>query len=181
MKVFCNQHKFKALNEEPTCFKNFNNPSCIDLFLTNSSKSFEKCFTLETGMSDFHKLIITILKVKPDKLQPKIIKYRDYKNFESNAFNNKLQISLKNFDMNNSSFIELKTIFMELLNKVAPQKTKYLRANHSKFMTKKLSKAITLRTKLRNQFLKTRTSEVKLKYNKQRNLCVSLLRKTKKN
>ena len=23
MKVFCNQHKFKAVNEEPTCFKNF--------------------------------------------------------------------------------------------------------------------------------------------------------------
>ena len=128
-----------------------------------------------------HKLIITILKVKPDKLPPRIIKYRDYKNFESNAFNNKLQISLKNFDMNNSSFIELKTIFMELLNKVVPQKTKYLRASYSKFMTKELSKAIMLRTKLRNQFLKTRTSEAKLKYNKQRNLCVSLLRKTKRN
>ena len=52
MKVFCNQHKLKALNEEPTCFKNFNNPSSIDLFLTNSSKSFEKCLTLETAMSD---------------------------------------------------------------------------------------------------------------------------------
>ena len=39
---------------------------------------------------------------------------------------------------------------MELLNKVAPQKTKYLRANYSKFMTKELSKAIMLRTKLRN-------------------------------
>ena len=38
-----------------------------------------------------------------------------------------------------------------------------------------------LRTKLRNQFLKIRTPEAKLKYNKQRNLCVSLLRKTKRN
>ena len=74
MKVFCNQHKFKALNEEPNCFKNLNNTSCLDLFLTNSSQSFEKCFTLERGMLDFHKLIITILKVKPDKLPPRIIK-----------------------------------------------------------------------------------------------------------
>ena len=49
MKVFCNQHKLKALNEETTCFKNFNNPPCIDLFLTNSSKGFEKCLTLETS------------------------------------------------------------------------------------------------------------------------------------
>ena len=64
-----------ALNEEPACSNNFDNPSCIDLFLTNSSKSFEKCLTLETGISDFHKLIITILKVKPDKLSPRIIKF----------------------------------------------------------------------------------------------------------
>ena len=27
MKIFCNQHKLKALNEKPTCIKNFNNPS----------------------------------------------------------------------------------------------------------------------------------------------------------
>ena len=48
-------------------------------------------------------------------------------------------------------------------------------------MTKELSKAIMRRTKLRNQFLKKRTSEAKLKYNKQINLCVNLLRKTKRN
>ena len=43
---------------------------------------------------------------------------------------------------------------MELLNKVFPLKTKYLRAKYSKFMTKELSKAIMRKTKLRNQFLK---------------------------
>ena len=107
-----------------------------------------------TGMSDFHKLIITILKVKPDTFPSRIIKNKDCKNFESKAYNNKRQLSLKNFDMNNSSFIELRTIFMELLNKVAPLKTKYLRANYSKFVAKELSKAILLRTKLHNKFLK---------------------------
>ena len=60
----------------------------------------------------------------------------------------KLQVCLKNFDMNFSSFNEFKTTFMELLNKVAPLKTRYLRANSSKFITKELSKAIMLRTKL---------------------------------
>ena len=48
-------------------------------------------------------------------------------------------------------------------------------------MTKELGKAIMQRTKLRNQFLKKKTSEAKLKYNKQRNLCVSMLRKAKSN
>ena len=65
--------------------------------------------------------------------------------------------------MNNSSLIEFKTIFMELLNKVTPLKTRYFKANYSKFMTKELNKPIMLRIKLRIQFLKIRTSEAKLK------------------
>ena len=51
---------------------NFNNPSWIELFLTNSSDSFERYLTLKIGMSDFHKSKITILKVKPDKYNLKL-------------------------------------------------------------------------------------------------------------
>ena len=58
--------------------------------------------------------------------------------------------------------------------------TKYLQANHSSFISKDLSKDIMLRTKLRNQFLKLKTHESRLGYNKQRNLSVTLLRKAKK-
>ena len=32
-------------------------------------------------LSDFHKLIVTVLKVKHEKVPPKIIHYRDYKFF----------------------------------------------------------------------------------------------------
>ena len=69
---------------------------------------------------------------------------------------------------------------MELLNKVSPLKTKFLRANHSKFVTKVVSRAIMLRTKLRNRFLKKRTLEARTKCNKQ-NICVSLVKKAKRN
>ena len=48
-------------------------------------------------------------------------------------------------------------------------------------MTKELSKAIMLRTRFRHQFLKMKTPEAKVKYNKQRNICVSLTRKAKRN
>ena len=70
---------------------------------------------------------------------------------------------------------------MELLNKVAPLKTKFLRANHSKFVIKDLSKAIMLRIKLRNQFLKKRILEARTKNNKQKNICVSLVKNAKRN
>ena len=47
-------------------------------------------------------------------------------------------------------------------------------------MNKTLSKAIIFRTLLRNKFLKNSSSENKTNYVKQRNHCVSLLRKTKR-
>ena len=54
-----------------------------------------------------------------------------------------------------------------------------MRDNHSPFMNKNFSKAIMLKTKLRNIFLKNRTEENKDRYTKKRNLCVTLLRKNK--
>ena len=61
--------------------------------------------------------------VKLDKLPPRIIKHSDYKKFDSEVFNNKFQVSLKHFNINNSSFIKLKKIFVKVLNKAAPRKT----------------------------------------------------------
>ena len=70
---------------------------------------------------------------------------------------------------------------MDLLNKFVPLKCKYRRDNHSKFMAKELSKATMIRAGFRHQFLKMKTPEAKAKYNKQRNICVSLTRKAKRN
>ena len=47
-------------------------------------------------------------------------------------------------------------------------------------MNKTLSKAVMQRSKLRNIFLKNRTEENRNNYAKQRNLCVTLLRKSKR-
>ena len=122
-----------------------------------------------------------MLKVKHEKVPPKIIQYRDYKNFDSTRFFEKLQMRLTHRNMNSLDFGSLKKCFIELLNKVAPLKTKFLRVNHSKFVTTDVSKAIMLRTKLRNQFLNKRTLEARIKYNKQRNICVGLVKKAKRN
>ena len=48
-------------------------------------------------------------------------------------------------------------------------------------MTKSLRKETMLRSRLHNKFLKIKTEESKQLYNKQRNLCVTRLRKAKRN
>ena len=62
-----------------TCFKNVSNPRCIDLILTNKKNHFQNTTTIETGISDFHKFVLTVLKAKYIKAKPKTIIYRDYK------------------------------------------------------------------------------------------------------
>ena len=47
-------------------------------------------------------------------------------------------------------------------------------------MTKQLSKEIMKRLRLRNNFLRNRTEENKILYNRQRNYCVSPLRKSRR-
>ena len=71
-------------------------------------------------------------------------------------FNNNLRKETDNLNFSELDFATLKKIFIEVLDKFAPLKKKYTRANHSKFVTIELSKTIMLKSKLRNQFLKTK-------------------------
>ena len=71
-------------------------------------------------------------------------------------------------------------ICRETLDKVAPLKQKFIRQNHSPFLNKEILKAILNRTRLRNKFLRNRSTEDRSAYSQQRNFCLSLFRKEKK-
>ena len=62
MKEFCETYSLRNLIKEPTCFKNLLNPSSIDLILTNRSRRFQSSIAIEIGISDHHKLTITVMK-----------------------------------------------------------------------------------------------------------------------
>ena len=181
MKVFCSTYNLKNLVNEPTCFKNVDNPSCIDLILTNKSLYFQKTTVIETRISDFHKLIGTTMKFSFQKQEPIIFNYRNYKRFNNDKFRNDLLHEFSKKDFRGISCEKFQFLFMTTLNKHAPMKIRYIRANNSPFMNSDLSKAIMVRSRLRNKFLKLKTNESREAYKKQRNYCVSLLRQVKKN
>ena len=54
---FSKDNNLESRNKEPTCFKNPNNSSCIDLLLTKGSIYIQNTSTIETGISDFHELV----------------------------------------------------------------------------------------------------------------------------
>ena len=180
LNAFANVNNLKSLSKKPTCFKNPNNPSWIDLFLTNRSRHFQNTSKIETGISDFHKLVVKMLKMFYKKQKPKIIQYRNYKTLNEQLFRTELDKELAAIDLNNVELAEFHNEFLSVLNKHAPMKYKYIRANNSSYMTKSLRKGIILRSRLHNKFLKAKTEESKQLYNKQRNLCATLLCKAKK-
>ena len=66
----------KSFIRVPTCYKNPANPTCINPMLTNSNRSFQNSCTIKTGLSDFYKMIVTILKICFQKREAKVINYR---------------------------------------------------------------------------------------------------------
>ena len=53
LQEFCNLYNLKNLVNEPTCYKNHKNPSCIDLIFTNRPRCFQNTTVVETGISRF--------------------------------------------------------------------------------------------------------------------------------
>ena len=98
---FCNVSSLKTLNRGPTCFKNSNNPSCIDLFFINWQQCFQQTCAIKTGISDFHKMVVTVMKTHYKKQKAKTIQYRNYKHFHEQSFNFELNNELLKIDINN--------------------------------------------------------------------------------
>ena len=182
MKSFCEIYGLQNLIKQPTCYKNPDKPTCIDLMLTNVPRNFQGTCVVETGLSDFHLMTLTVMRKSFKKFQPKIINYRSYKTFSNEAYRETLikNLSKENFAINDNGFERFCEISLNSLEKHAPRKKKYARGNQMPFFNKELSQAIMTRTRLRNIHLQDKSEENRIRYARQRNFCVSLLRKTKK-
>ena len=177
---FCGEYNLNNLIKGATCFKNPLNPSSIDLMLTNRARSFQNSNIIETGVSDHHKMTISVLKIFFQKQSPIAIKYRDYKNFNLDIFCNELITMLNGFNGNVIVYDIFEEVMVLLLNKYAPLKTKYVRANNAPFVNKTLSKAFMTRSRLRNKFLSEPSPFNEREYKKFRNYCTNLVRKEKR-
>ena len=71
-KYFCDIYSFQHLIKEPKCYKNSNNPKCTDLVLTNWQRSFQNSRVIDTGLSDFHMMTVTVLRSYFPKVEPKL-------------------------------------------------------------------------------------------------------------
>ena len=105
MTSFCSLNDLTNLIDQPRCYKNPYTLTCIDLILTNRPNYFQQNSVFETGLSDFHMIVVTELKMGFQKLKPRILAYRNYKHFDNEKFRSDIQscgseINLKCFKEN---------------------------------------------------------------------------------
>ena len=122
MKNFCDIYHLKNLVNVPTWYKNPPKPSCIDLFLTHCSHSFQDTLVIETGLSDFHKMNITVLEMFFSKQKHETVFFRNYKKFDNSSFREALNSELLECHLNNIKYDTFQEIIFSLLNVNAPLK-----------------------------------------------------------
>lgn len=91
----------KLCYKKPTCYKNTDKLSCIDLILTNVPRMFlQSASLMETGMSYFNFMTLTVIRKTFKKVRCRIINYRWFKHF----FNETLRTSLES-NLSKNGFI----------------------------------------------------------------------------
>ena len=175
---FCDVFGLSNLVNDKTCFTK-NHSTSIDVMLTNKPRCFQNTTVFETGLSDFHGLVLTLMKTHIPRLKPKMIRYRSYKKFDPEKFlqdvtNIDFKADVKDADL---AYRNLSSAFREFVDKHAPLKTKVQRGNTAPFMNQQLQKAIYTRSRLKKRLNKNPTAENRTKFKKQRNKCVSIRKK----
>ena len=117
-----NRFSLANLVTDSTCFKS-NKGYLIDLMLTNKAISFYKSHSFVTGLSNCHKLIVSILRSSFQKLPPKFVIYRNQKNFHESNFLCDLDSRLIQGELDKSyqgPYNKMSEIFSEVFNYDAP-------------------------------------------------------------
>ena len=127
MMTFSDEHDLINLIKNKTCFKG--KGSCIDLILTNRKFLFKNSTSFETGLSDHHHLIYSMLKTTFHKEEPKTLIYRDYKTFSLETFSSELFLKLELQENNDYQTFEKN--FVDTLNNPAPKSEKSFEATRS--------------------------------------------------
>ena len=89
IKIFCGYYNLTSMINTPACYKNPDKPTCT------CPRSFQNSCVIETGLSDFHMMIVTVVKPSYQKIEPKVINYRNYKSFSNEGFRESLLENIK--------------------------------------------------------------------------------------
>ena len=157
MVSFCNSYNLTNFTRQETCFENPEKPKCIDITLTNKPTWIQATCAVETELSDFHWVTVSVMKITFRKLPPKLLKYRDYRNFDNSQFMNSIHstLSRKENEVLEKDPDVFFNICLEVLHKHAPHKKNASWVITNLSCLKNYQKLLLQRSRLRNKFCLT--------------------------
>ena len=72
VKILCSNFNLTSMINKSTYYKNPDKPTSIDLILTNYPGSFQSFCVIETGLSNFYKMNVTVMNISYRKIEPRL-------------------------------------------------------------------------------------------------------------
>ena len=109
-----------------------------------------------TGLSNFHKMTLTVLKPSFAKQKPRILNYRNYKFFNNTLFRDQVLNKLINLNLqiSDKGLKHFKETCLSVVNTIAPLRSRSIRANQAPFINKEIQGGVMVTSKLRKTFVK---------------------------
>ena len=137
--------------------------SLIDVFLTNKPRSFSGTLSVDIGVSDFHNFIGAASKMHAPDCVKRKINYRRMKDFDEKSFQhdiNSIPFHVCDiFDDIDDIYWAQNSLFMPVVEKHAPLKTRVIHKPQAPYMNSELRKAMNQRNMWRNKHFKNRGNE----------------------
>ena len=155
----CDVHGLSNIIAEPTCFK-AQNPTLLDVFLTDKRRSFVDHLNCDIGLSDFHNYTCVASKLFAPCEPLCKIKYRTMRHFDAESFNNDLSCAPFHvcdlFDDIDDIVWGYKRLYESVLDVHAPLKTRTISYKQVPHMNSDLRKARNQRNMWRAKHFRNR-------------------------
>ena len=175
-----NSFDLKQMIKEPTCYKSLQNPTLLDIILTNKPKSITKTVNITLGISDFHNYIAAAIKMpRPDE-ERRMITYRSLKNFNEKTYQNDLEIApfhvAQIFEEADDQLWFHNKLLLDVIEQNAPLKQRLVKCKQLPYMNDTLRKAINVKAALRRKHQSIKSQQSWINFKRQRNLVNKLKR-----
>ena len=112
---FCDIFDLEKLINCSTCDTIRYASTSIDVVMTNKKRSLKNSCTVATGISDYHLMVLTVMRANYERFKPMKIQYRSYKNFDEDKFIQDLQklpfINCKQTENKDAAYDLFKSMF----------------------------------------------------------------------
>jgi hypothetical protein len=172
--------QFEQLIKEPTRVTEISKTQ-IDLAFTNKPEIVFNSGVDHIGISD-HSPIFIQRKISIQRKAPKIIKTRQFKNYNVGDFKQDLAINLQTISLTNDPdemWDEWRHIFLTVADRHAPPITRKLRSVYAPWITSEIKNLMHRRDFLKRKAVKTGSKQFHDAFAKERNELNKLIKRTK--